>query len=89
MRMKLLSEETPLNSPTDVFNASLVRLHNTNTSLTELTQRSADGAVTATVTLAKGEIVSIEKNPTDTLEANGNVLAVKISYGSIYMEIDK
>jgi hypothetical protein len=78
MIVKPLAEETNLAAATDVENASVVRLVNTGSS-TVVTIK--DGATTvASLTLAQGEVIHIQKSPNQTLSAVAAVKAVKVAH---------
>ena len=78
MIVKPLSQETSLVSATDVELASVVRVVNTGSATTVTIK---DGATTvATLTVAAGEVVNIQKTPSHTLLATASVKAVKIAH---------
>jgi hypothetical protein len=78
MLVKPLSEETTLASATDVDNASVVRLVNTGAATTVTIK---DGATTvASLTLTQGEVIHLQKSPTQTLSAVAAVKAVKVAH---------
>lgn len=80
MIVKPLSVEIELSTSNgnDVENASVVRLVNTGTA-TVVTIK--DGATTvASLTLAQGEVIHVQKSPTHTLSAVAAVKAVKVAH---------
>lgn len=78
MIVKPLSQETTLASATDVELASVVRIVNTGSATTVTIK---DGATTvASLTVAAGEVVNIQKTPSHTLLATASVKAVKIAH---------
>jgi len=76
MRLKLLSAETGLGTASTVSNASVVRLYNSNTS-TDIVVINSNGT---TMTMPSGSITYVVKDPTETLVASADVLAVSIAY---------
>ena len=64
--VKLLGSEGNLSSASNVGFAKLVRVLNNKTSVQVITQKNAGGTTIATVTLAAGEVVHIQKAPSDT-----------------------
>lgn len=80
MIVKLLGEETDLGVATDVDLATVVRLHNTGV---DVLVEVVDGATTvASMTLADGETIHLEKKPTQTLVASSDVKAVKVAHAN-------
>ena len=78
MIVKPLSQETNLASETDVELASVVRIVNTGSATTVTIK---DGAATvATLTVAAGEVLNVQKTPSHTLLATASVKAVKIAH---------
>jgi hypothetical protein len=81
MLVKLLGTETTLTSATDVGKATVVRVYNSSTAATvTLKNNAVTPATLGTITLAQGEVVFIEKDPTDTLEGGAAFKAVKVAY---------
>ena len=82
--IKLLSSEADLDAATNVSTASLVRIYNSNTAETLITHKNAAGSTTyGTLRLAIGEVVFVEKAPTDTLICStsaGDVYATSIAF---------
>jgi hypothetical protein len=75
MRLKLLSAETTLGTATTVSNATVVRLYNKNAGDQVITNSNG-----STMTMPTGSIAYIVKDPTETLSASADVLAVSIAY---------
>jgi hypothetical protein len=82
MNIKLISEEIELTSPDTVSSASLVRVYNSNAVGTDVlvTRRDDANTVIGSTTMPGGSIAVFQKLPTDTLEANTQVLATSIAY---------
>ena len=81
MLVKLLGSETTLTAATNVGKATVVRLYNTGSAaLVTLKNADATPVTLGTFTLADGEAVYVEKDPTDTLEGGADIKAVKIAY---------
>ena len=78
MIVKPLSQETSLVSATDVELASVVRVVNTGVATT-VTIKDGDTTV-ATLTVAAGEVLNIQKTPSHTLLATASVKALKIAH---------
>jgi len=78
MNIKPIAQETNLTSATDVGLASIVRLNNTG-SATLVTIKTG-ATVYATFTIGAGEILLVEKDPSQTIEGGGSILAVKVAY---------
>ena len=78
MIVKPLAEETDLATATTVQNATVVRLVNTGSSVVVTVK---DGSATvASLTLTQGEVLNIQKAPTQSLVATEDVLAVKVAH---------
>ena len=78
MIVKPLSQETTLATATNVNLAVVVRLVNTGAATT-VTVKDGDTTV-ASLTVAEGEVVNVQKSPTHTLSATNAVKAVKIAH---------
>jgi hypothetical protein len=76
---KLLGSETDLTSATNVGFAKLLRVYNSG-SAAAVTQKNAGGTTLATVTLAAGEILHIQKAPSDTLEGGAAFKVVSVAF---------
>lgn len=80
MIVKLLGEETDLGVATDVDLATVVRLHNTGA---DVLVEVVDGVTTvASMTLADGETIHLEKKSSQTLVASSDVKAVKVAHAN-------
>lgn len=80
MLVKPMNEEVSLATATDVDAASVVRVVNTG-SATLVTVK--DGASTvASLTLAEGEVLHLQKAPTHKLVATASVKAVKVAHAN-------
>jgi hypothetical protein len=78
--IKLLSPEVNLASATNVERANVVRVFNNATGIQIITHANALGEIIGTVTLAGGEVVYMQKAPTDTLLGVTTSKAVKIAF---------
>ena len=78
----LLGSEVNLASATNVGFAKLVRVLNNHSAVQVITQKNAGGTTIATVTLAAGEVVHIQKAASDTLTGAATSLAVSVSFAN-------
>ena len=84
--LKLLNGDTEVNldALTSVSSAKLVRVYNGNAAATVITQtNAAEDETYGTLRLAIGEVVFIEKAPTDKLKSsteNSDVYATAIAF---------
>lgn len=76
--VKLLSSEIALSTANTVSSASVVRVFN-NTAGAVLVTRANAGTL-GTVTLAAGEIIYLQKAPTETIASNVAVRAVSVAF---------
>ena len=76
--VKLIAAEIDLTSANTVNNASVVRINNNSGNAVLITRANAD--TIGTVTLASGEIVYLQKAPSDTFASNVAVRAVSVSF---------
>lgn len=77
--IKIIGSEVSLSTASNVGLAVAVRLYN-NTAGAVLVTRATSGAVTiGTVTLAVGEIMYVQKQPTDTLAAASAIRAAAVA----------
>lgn len=81
MLVKPLAEETDLASDTDVNGASVVRLVNTDTTSNLVTVKDGSSTV-ASLTLAAGEVVHLQKSSAHKLSATDKVKAVKVAHAN-------
>lgn len=79
-RIKLLGQESNLTAANDVGGAKLVRVHNNTGADVKITQKTSGAVIVGDVTLTLGEVVYVEKSPTDTLEGGANVLVVAVAF---------
>jgi hypothetical protein len=78
--MKILSAEYNLDSPTIVAYASVVRIYNGDSSNILVTRKASGGTVIGSFMVPAGKVVYVEKDYTDTLDANANVKASKTAF---------
>ena len=78
--MKILSAEYNLDSPTIVAYASVVRIYNGDSSNILVTRKATGGTVIGSFMVPAGKVVYVEKDYTDTLDANANVKASKTAF---------
>ena len=78
--MKVLSAETNLSSATNVGNASVVRIFNSDSSAATVTRKDSGGSTIGTFTVGAGEVIYCEKNYTDTLEGGSTLKVSKTAY---------
>jgi len=78
--IKLLGVESDLTSASNVGLSTLVRVHNTSAGQLLVTQKNASAITIASVTLVAGEVIVIEKSPTDTLEGGADLMSVGVAY---------
>ena len=78
--MKVLSSETNLSSATNVGNASVVRIFNSDSSVATVTRKDSGGSTIGSFTISAGEVVYSEKNYTDTLEGGSGLKVSKVGY---------
>lgn len=80
MIIKLIGEEKTLSSADDVDLARVVRIFNNSGNTVFITRNDESNNIVGSCTLDYNEIVILEKNATDTLEATANVLVSSIAY---------
>lgn len=78
--IKLLGIESDLTAASNVGLSTLVRVHNKSAGEILMTQKNAAAATIASVTVVAGEVIVIEKSPTDTLEGSADLLSVGVAY---------
>ncbi len=86
MLVKVLAEEGNLSSSSNVDNATVVRLYNSHSSAALITRREGNTTI-GSLTVAAGEVIYLEKEPTETLisslgQDGINVKVSKIAYGN-------
>ena len=85
MLIKVLAAEGNLTSPSNVGSATVVRLYNSHSGAIVITRKNAGGDTIGSFSAVNGEVVYVEKDPTDTLTAasQGNKqLVAKVAYGN-------
>ena len=82
MLIKVLDTETDLTSATNVSNATVVRLVNNSTSIDVVTRKTSGGTTIGSFTMTANSVEYVEKDPSDTLEGGGTILAAKVAYGN-------
>jgi len=78
--MKVLSSETNLSSATNVGNASVVRIFNSDSSAATVTRKDSGGSTIGTFTVGAGKVIYCEKNYTDTLEGGSTIKVSKTAH---------
>ena len=86
MLVKVLAQEGHLSSGSNVDNATVVRLYNSHGSAAVITRKLGD-SIKGSLTVAAGEVIYLEKEPTETLSCNlgengSSVKVTKIAYGN-------
>lgn len=81
--MKVISAESNLASATNVGNATVVRVYNSDSSVGTITKKDAAGNTLGTMTVSAGEVVYCEKQYTDTLEGGSTLKASQIAYSDM------
>ena len=85
MLIKVLAAEGNLSSPSNVGNATVVRLYNSHTGAIVITRKNSDGDVLGSFSAVNGQVVFVEKESTDTLTAasQGSAqLVAKVAYAN-------
>ena len=78
--MKILSAQTDLGNATNVSNASVVRVFNSDSSNLLVTRKTSGGTTIGSFMVPTGEAVYCEKDYTDTLESSAAVKASKTAF---------
>ena len=78
--MKILSQETNLESDITVDNATVVRAYNSDSNVGIVTRKDSGGSDIGNLTVPSGKVVYLEKKFNDTLIAPATVKASKIAY---------
>ena len=78
--MKVLSSETNLSYATNVGNASVVRIFNSDSSAATVTRKNSGGSTIGTFTVGAGKVIYCEKNYTDTLEGGSTIKVSKTAH---------
>ena len=85
MLIKVLAAEGNLSSPSNVGSATVVRLYNSHSGTVVITRKNAGGDTIGSFSAVNGEVIFVEKDPTDTLTAaaQGNKqLVAKVAYAN-------
>jgi hypothetical protein len=85
MLTKVLAAEGNLSSPSNVDTATVVRLYNSHSGALVITRKTAAGATIGSFTAVNGQVIFVEKDPTDTLTAASNaatILVAKVAYAN-------
>ena len=78
--MKILSAQTDLGNATNVSNASVVRVFNSDSSNLLVTRKTSGGTTIGSFMVPTGKVVYCEKDYTDTLESSSAVKASKTAF---------
>jgi hypothetical protein len=76
--VKIIASEIALTTANTVSNASVVRINNNSGAAVLITR--ANAGTLGTITLATGEIIYLQKAPSETLASNVAVRAVSVSF---------
>ena len=76
--VKVIASEIALTTANTVSNASVVRINNNSGGAVLVTR--ANAGTLGTITLAAGEVIYLQKAPTETLASNVAVRAVSVSF---------
>ena len=85
MLTKVLAAEGNLSSPSNVDTATVVRLYNSHSGALVITRKTAGGFTIGSFTAVNGQVIFVEKDPTDTLTAASNaatILVAKVAYAN-------
>ena len=85
MLIKVLAAEGNLTSPSNVGSATVVRLYNSHSGAIVITRKNAGGDTIGSFSAVNGQVIFVEKDPTDTLTAasQGNKqLVAKVAYAN-------
>lgn len=78
--VKVKDQETSVTSANNINNSQLLRVYaSTNTIVTI---RKSNNDVVGTFTIPQGRVEYVEKEPTDTIEANSTILCVPIAFNT-------
>ena len=78
--MKVLSQETNLQSDITIDNATVVRTYNNSESGTTVIKKDSGGSTVGSLTIPPKKVIYLEKKYNDTLIADSTVKVSKISY---------
>ena len=85
MLTKVLAAEGDLSSPSNVDKATVVRLYNSHTAAIVITRKDSAGTTIGRFSAVNGQVIFVEKDPTDTLTAasnGGSILVAKVAYAN-------
>ena len=85
MLTKVLAAEGNLASASNVNTATVVRLYNGHSAAVVITRKDSDGTTIGSFSAVNGQVIFVEKDPTDTLTAasnGGSVLVTQVAYGN-------
>lgn len=79
--IQLLGSESVITTATDFGSAKLIRIANTGGAATTvlITQKDDVGATKGTISVLSGEVINLQKLPTDTVEASGTGVATAVA----------
>ena len=78
--MKILTAETNLTSATNISNAPVVRIYNSDSSAITLTRKSNAGTTIGSYSVPSGQVIYCQKFYTDTLEGGAALKATGVGY---------
>jgi len=78
MVIHVLAAETDLTNPSNVGNATLVRLYNGHSGVSVITRKDSGGNTIGSATVLNGTVEVFEKDATDTLTASAGGASVKV-----------
>jgi len=85
MLIKVLAAEGSLTSASNVNTATVVRLYNSHSAAIVITRKNVGGTTIGSFSAVNGEVVYVEKDPTDTLTAASQgalQLVAKVAYAN-------
>ncbi|OUW93704.1 MAG: hypothetical protein CBD88_06715 [Flavobacteriales bacterium TMED228] len=85
MLTKVLAAEGNLSSASNVNTATVVRLYNGHSAAVVITRKDSGGTTIGSFSAVNGQVIFVEKDPTDTLTAasnGGSILVAKVAYGN-------
>lgn len=80
--VRLLDSEVTLSTADSLGDNRRIRVYNNSGGEVMITRANSAQTVIGTCTMANNEVIYFVKDPTDTLEANGSVLAVAVAFGA-------
>ena len=79
MVIHVLAAETDLTTPSNVGNATLVRLYNGHSAALVVSRKDSGGTTIGSMTVLNGAVEVFEKVATDTLSVASNGSSVKVT----------